>query len=71
MYAVLLTCFQLSENGIENLYKYDNSGYLCRPKMFERDGELYNLGGYGLWNHNSDLLVFKESMVPGNLLQLR
>jgi hypothetical protein len=54
--------FQLSENGIENLYKYDNSGYLCRPKMFERDGELYNLGGYGLWTHNSDLLVFKESI---------
>jgi len=53
--------FQLSDKGIENLYKYDNSGYLCRPKMFERDGEIYNLGGYGLWNHNSDLIVFKES----------
>jgi hypothetical protein len=53
--------FQLSENGIENLYKFDNSGYLCRPKMFERNGEIYNLGGYGIWNHHSDLLVFKES----------
>ncbi|MFD2199989.1 hypothetical protein [Shivajiella indica] len=53
--------FQLSEDGIENLYKFDNSGYLCRPKMFERDGKIYNLGGYGMWNHNSDLLVFDES----------
>jgi len=57
-----LDFFQLSENRIENLYKFDNSGYLCKSHFFERDGKNYALGGYGFWTHHQDLLVLDEEL---------
>lgn len=52
--------FRLSENGIENLYKFDNRGYNCNTALFERDGKIYSQGGYGFWNYHSDLMVLDE-----------
>lgn len=52
--------FLLSENGIENLYKFDNRGYNCNTALFERGGRIYSQGGYGFWNYHSDLLVLDE-----------
>ncbi|RPA69778.1 hypothetical protein EF405_00320 [Cyclobacteriaceae bacterium YHN15] len=52
--------FRLSENGIENLYKFDNRGYNCNTALFERDGRIYSQGGYGFWNYHSDLMVLDE-----------
>ena len=52
--------FRLSENGIENLYKFDNRGYSCNTALFERGGRIYSQGGYGFWNYHSDLLVLDE-----------
>jgi hypothetical protein len=40
MYVALLICSGCQINGIENLYKFDNRGYICNTaKIFERDGE--------------------------------
>jgi hypothetical protein len=54
--------FLISENRIENLYKFDNNGYICNARLFEKNGRLYSLGGYGFWNYHQDLLVLDEDI---------
>jgi hypothetical protein len=45
-----------------NTYKYNNYGYFCDGYPLEWKGNLHLLGGNGLVNYHTDLLIFDESL---------
>jgi hypothetical protein len=57
-----LNVYRWKDNQWINTYKYNNYGYFCDGYPLEWNRTLYLLGGNGLVNYHSDLLIFDESL---------
>lgn len=57
-----LNVYRWMDDAWVNTYKYNNYGYFCDGYPLEWNNTLYLLGGNGLVNFHSDLLIFDESL---------